>query len=363
VNPLDLLGAVSYILRKEVPLHSTVSGTAFTVLLRLTHLLENVFTKAYPVAAVSLSQVRERLETRLSAGFITNRDWSRLLNTKLNESLFPLNPDWHHCRGSQSHFRGYPCSLWSLAHTLTVLTLPVQPGTDSSASLSLSPGMTFRSKDALNIFSRFVQNFFSCDYCREHFTEMARTLEEGKVLHDGDAVLWLWEAHNTVSRRLVKDISSDPLYPKLPFPSVRHCPYCYKQIYSSDVQGRVAVARPNWINTGFRSRAESFLEHNVAAGNLRYVWNRTAVLLYLWNFYHWNDTHTISQKEILQAAWPRLFVPQQQAYRPTQQGIGFSTYDLGLCVSYYIVCGTLLLVVGYWLIRRRLRHRRHFLHP
>ena len=39
---MDVLGAISYIFRREVPLHSTVSGSAFTALLRLTHLLENV---------------------------------------------------------------------------------------------------------------------------------------------------------------------------------------------------------------------------------------------------------------------------------------------------------------------------------
>lgn len=42
VSPTDLLGAVSYILRREVPLHSIISGTAFTALLRLVHLLESV---------------------------------------------------------------------------------------------------------------------------------------------------------------------------------------------------------------------------------------------------------------------------------------------------------------------------------
>ena len=42
VDPVDVLGAVSYIFRREVPLQSTVSGPAFTALLRFTHLLEDV---------------------------------------------------------------------------------------------------------------------------------------------------------------------------------------------------------------------------------------------------------------------------------------------------------------------------------
>ena len=42
VSVVDVLGAVSYILRREVALHSTVTGAAFTTLLRLVHLLESV---------------------------------------------------------------------------------------------------------------------------------------------------------------------------------------------------------------------------------------------------------------------------------------------------------------------------------
>ena len=42
VNRDDLLSAVSYALRKEVPIHNTVSGSAFSALLRFIHLLESV---------------------------------------------------------------------------------------------------------------------------------------------------------------------------------------------------------------------------------------------------------------------------------------------------------------------------------
>ena len=42
VNLVDVLGGVSYIFRREVPLQSTVTGSAFTALLRFTHLLEDV---------------------------------------------------------------------------------------------------------------------------------------------------------------------------------------------------------------------------------------------------------------------------------------------------------------------------------
>lgn len=42
VNITDLLGAISYAFRMEVPVHQIVSGDTFTALLRFVHLLESV---------------------------------------------------------------------------------------------------------------------------------------------------------------------------------------------------------------------------------------------------------------------------------------------------------------------------------
>ena len=283
---------------------------------------------------------------------------------QLNESLFPKKPEWANCRGSQPHYRGYPCSLWTLAHTLTVLTLPVRTGRGEDSNFS--PKMTFKSKDALNILSRFIREFFSCDYCREHFAEMSRTLDAGLVVYDGDAVLWLWEAHNIVNRRLANDVTSDPSYPKMPFPSPKRCPYCYQQTVSRGQRDVLPHSTSDWDNTGFRSPAESLVARNVTVDrrNLVYTWNRTAVLLYLWNFYHWNWTETITHRETMQAAWPKLFARPRHPYqRPRQGRLGFSGYDVGLCVTCYMLCGALLIIVGYWLIRRRLRHYIHSLIP
>lgn len=290
--------------------------------------------------------------------------------------MFPRDLKWMNCRGSQSHYRGYPCALWTLSHTLTLLTLPItQHMPTEQTTTSSTPTMTFRSKDALNIMSQFIRIFFSCEHCREHFTEMSRSLDAGHVLYDGDAVLWLWEAHNTVNRRLVRDISSDPLYPKSMFPSPKRCPYCYTYI-ATESDGRpgqhiMSKQEPNWSNTGFRTNAESLLIRNITAPtnkkNVIYTWNRTAVLLYLLNFYNWNHTHTttMTHTQVLQAAWPKLFTKPRPPYRYSgqQTELGLNHYDMGLCAIYYSFCITLLVAVGYWLIRRRLRYFNRFLHP
>ena len=287
------------------------------------------------------------------------------VSLQLNETLFPPTPTWDNCRGSQSHYRGYPCALWTLSHTLTVLTLPIYTS-------SQEPRPSFRSREALKIVSEFIRNFFSCDHCREHFSQMAQSLDQGRVLYDGDAVLWLWEAHNRVNQRLAKDISSDPLYPKSLFPSPKHCPYCYT--YSPRPSepprgggGATTPTKPTWSNTGFRSNSDSLLPPSdppFDRKNQIYLWNRTAVLLYLWGFYHYTPTKTnqLTHRDVLEGAWPKMFAGPRLPLAP-QRGLGVTSYDLGICVTYYIMCGGLMVGVAYWLLRRRLRQYRHFLHP
>lgn len=250
-----------------------------------------------------------------------------------------------------------------LSHTLTVLSLPV--GAQDSPSLpSLPPKLTFSSKEALQVVSTFIRTFFSCEYCRDHFSAMADTLSEGAVLYDGDAVLWLWEAHNTVNKRLKDDVSSDPSHPKVPFPSRRVCPYCYSLLLASTKPGH--LADPGWEQVGFGNPRESFFSNGSWNVDLVFTWNRTAVLLYLWDVYHWNHSLSVSRQQVIQAAWPRQLRSwdrHQPSLQGAVQGVGFTPYDVGLCVAYYVVCVGMLAVALGWLLRRRLGQRSWFLHP
>ena len=264
------------------------------------------------------------------------------------------------CLGSRAHYRGYPCGLWMLMHTALVLTLPVR------GRFHVPPRLGVNSREALTILSDFIANFFSCEYCREHFSEMARSISGGRLVdYDGDAVLWLWEAHNAVNRRLKEDISTDPAYPKVLFPSKEMCPYCYREVSSRKEKGLHggATASENegvsWEDTTFAD-GESLLNPqashargNSVGGHRYYVWNRTSVLLFLWNFYHLNKSEPSSSSKILMAAWPKRLNPElHRAYRGLGKGVGFNGYDLSLCFLCYIACAAVL-VVGFWMIRKR----------
>ena len=239
-------------------------------------------------------------------------------------------------------------------HTVTILTLPVK------ARSSLSSRHKINTKEALHILSDFVKTFFSCESCRAHFSEMALTLADSGVLNNGDAVLWLWEAHNTVNNRLVNAVSTDPTQPKVLFPLHNMCPYCYAQV-DPDHRGE---SKPFWNNTDF-TEGESLLRSPAAKRNVNYLWNKTAVLLFLWNFYRVNKSDHTAPFEILHAAWPGAFVHDHgvpKLLHIARNNLEFSVYDIGLCLLAYLACGVLLAALAHWLVvRRRLSFRRALL--
>lgn len=51
---------------------------------------------------------------------ITGETWlSMLTEAKTPTSLVPSSIEWVACKGSTENYRGYPCGLWTLFHTLT----------------------------------------------------------------------------------------------------------------------------------------------------------------------------------------------------------------------------------------------------
>lgn len=349
VSSADVLGAISYALRVEVAIHSIVSGHEFTALLRFTHLLESAFSLALPAAASNLQQVRIKLELKQQSGFILRRDWKRITDTKLDPLLFPVdNVEWVNCRGSQPHFRGYPCGLWMLLHTVTVLTLPTRP------RFSILPQHRLQTKEALGVLTSFIEGFFSCEDCREHFTRMAQGVSDGALRYHGDAVLWLWEAHNAVNRRLSNAISSDPLHPKALFPRHTVCPYCYRQTATAAAAavaatGSSSLVEPSWNNTRFEN-GKKLVPADLGNGHY-YVWNKTAVFLYLCNFYQLNTSGPMT--ELLEAGWPQGARSTVDLRPPAK--LGFSGVDTGLCFTSYLLCVLTLATLTYMVFRRKCR--------
>eukprot|EP00434_Breviolum_minutum_P044422 symbB.v1.2.039675.t1/scaffold6718.1/size16016/1 len=65
------------------------------------------------------------------------------------------------------------------------------------------------SEDILLHIRGFVDHFFGCDYCREHFLEAFDGCKLDRCTlapndHEG-AALWLWKMHNDVTLRVAKE--------------------------------------------------------------------------------------------------------------------------------------------------------------
>ena len=283
-----------------------------------------------------------------------------------------------------------------LMHTLTILTLPLHSRTLVGTSTSIT------SRQALVILTRFLTNFFTCEVCRQHFTVLTTTLPPFSLGNDGDAILWLWQAHNLVSTRLAEEGRQNPDSPKALFPSHTRCPYCYKRVsydqshvLSHDQQLEMDEEQPKFNNTDLRFVVESGGESRqsgwteaawsvhrgrglkvlgVNGKKYVFVWNRTSVLLYLWNFYHLEyyenssvrtesrhsrlyQQHRVLLSSILQAAWPSRFRNQEGRkewfHKRDWPRLQSDSLMSGIHVLSFIVCVLLVVFASYLLYHRR----------
>ncbi|XP_065556580.1 sulfhydryl oxidase 2-like isoform X1 [Artemia franciscana] len=206
---IDIEKGLKYLLEHEVALLRVVTGEKLEALKNFMLVLNKYFP--------ARKRVGEYLEivmnyiNKHADGFKGEEFGEKL---KLYEQKYTpewKNLEWKGCKGSRPVYRGYPCSLWTMFHTLSV-------------SSYLDP----HSKEPLEVLKAikdYVKYFFGCRECATHFLKVVNeTLSQVKTKED--AVLWLWKAHNKANIRLSKDVSEDPKYPKIEFPSRIKCPLC-----------------------------------------------------------------------------------------------------------------------------------------
>lgn len=304
---VDLEKSILYSMGHEIPVHARISGAQLEALKDYATVLDSYFPGRHPVKMV-LRCIKLKLDgvKQEILGERFTDMWKRCINS--------IHPDWEKevgewvgCKGSQPHLRGYPCSVWTLFHTLTV---NVPSDGSSSAVLTAMKG--------------YIQNFFGCSYCAKHFVEMA----EGEVnpligvQTPTEAVFWLWDAHNQVNRRVSGDNSEDPQFLKIQFPSVDNCILCV--------------------------RDDEF--------------DRDTVLDYLIKIYH---AESISMEGLLALDSGDQAVSSSGKVSAMQiSALSFTNYDLSLCAIVYFLSAVILLCVLYKTILkgRSLRRFTHNIH-
>lgn len=223
------------------------------------------------------------------------------------------------CQGSKSGLRGYSCGLWTLFHYLTVRA--------ANADATKDP------VEVLRAIHGYVKNFFGCSHCSEHFQEMAKRRNIWKVESKSDAVLWLWDAHNEVNRRLAGDETEDPSFPKVQFPTEEMCQACHNP-------------NPDFSSTS--------LGHN--RSEQTDSWNRDEVLYYLRRI---NSPFNISRFTLDNEKIQAQPLHNDKTEHSRSYNRPFSDTDIRMSLYIYAFC-ILIIVIAMKLILQRGNRRKKF---
>ncbi|NP_989456.2 sulfhydryl oxidase 1 precursor [Gallus gallus] len=237
----DLESTVHYTLRVEAGRPAVLAGAQLAAL------------KCYVATLAKYFPGRPSVQTFLQSLDSWLRNWTEpeLPRSALKEAVknkedaspaavLPTNVTWVGCRGSEPHFRGYPCGLWTIFHLLTVQA--AQGGPDEELPL-----------EVLNTMRCYVKHFFGCQECAQHFEAMAaKSMDQVKSRRE--AVLWLWSHHNEVNARLAGGDTEDPQFPKLQWPPPDMCPQCHRE--------------ERGVHTWDEAAVLSFLKEHFSLGNL-----------------------------------------------------------------------------------------------
>uniref|UniRef100_A0A8C7CJA0 Sulfhydryl oxidase n=1 Tax=Oncorhynchus kisutch TaxID=8019 RepID=A0A8C7CJA0_ONCKI len=217
----DLESGLHYLLRVELATHQTLEGEE----LKTFKDFVTVVAKLFPGRQSVVKLLETLLEWLVSLPLekIPFDAILDLVNNKMRISGMFLSDQlqWVGCQGSRVGLRGYPCSLWTLFHVLTVQAAS-RPDALANTGLEENP------KAVLQTMRKYIVNFFGCQECGKHFEEMAvASLPQVKSVDQ--AVLWLWRKHNQVNGRLAGTMSEDPHFPKTQWPSPDLCPICHEE--------------------------------------------------------------------------------------------------------------------------------------
>ncbi|KAI3373003.1 hypothetical protein L3Q82_023457 [Scortum barcoo] len=360
VYTADLESALHYLLRVELATHSTLEGEELKVFKDFVTLV----AKLYPGGGSVVKLMETLCDWLLSLPLqrIPYQAVLDLVDNKMRISGVFLGAElrWVGCQGSRAGLRGYPCSLWTLFHVLTVQH-------DATPTALENTGLEGEAAPVLQVMRRYIRTFFGCEECGRHFEEAAAGSLE-RVQSREQQILWLWEQHNNVNYRLAGSLSDDPLFPKAPWPSPSLCSSCHEE--------------KNGVHVWNQDNVLLFLRQHYGASNLSPKYSLTPPRLPA--LFNPDPARTSRPQEEHRGGGERKDVerkaeeqpepgPGHHALRGEEQeeavgpggggvwilGLGFNSVDMSLCVVLYICsCLFLMLLFFFFKVRSR-RWKRH----
>jgi len=244
----DLEKAIQYAFTKEIANGAAIGNAKLRALMQFADVIINFLPNLRQPIRKFLISLRE-WPIFMEYHMITGKQYKdKIAELQDFYQPFASTPsEWVACKGSEETLRGYPCSLWTLFHTLSV--------NGAEKDLSYMYGTASIISKAM---VGYITQFFSCRECAANFQDKINSL--GYLPQAGnDTVIWIWTIHNIANRMLVGDETEDPQFPKVQWPSAENCPNC------------------RFVNT--------FHHYNGYHQNHEETWNVPAVLKYMHEVY------------------------------------------------------------------------------
>ncbi|XP_067941247.1 sulfhydryl oxidase 1-like [Watersipora subatra] len=306
----DLVYALRYSMVKEIGGQLVISEEARHTLSKYLYTIYMFFPEGNQKISEGIQQLY--LSIAKLNGSISHSLWSDHLQASGLLIATESHAKLLRCRGSQAKYRGFPCTLWTLFHTLTV----------NAASAAARKDEKIRKTEdvcyeALESIRGYVAHFFTCADCRINFAQMAVEIPKLKGKSNSDCALWLWDGHNRANKRLAGKTSEDPVYPKIQFPSEELCPLCR---------------------------------------NPRGMWNEETVYDFLHSLYA--DVRPFNFPKLLSQAPERKHLPGVDSLRDWETKTAIGRAEMSMCYLLYITSAIVIAGLFYFVvIKRRLRLR------
>ncbi|XP_060074737.1 sulfhydryl oxidase 2-like [Ylistrum balloti] len=359
----DLESTLTYLLRQEVAIQHDMKEDSVKALKKFLHILAKYFPGREHVKGY-LWRIHTWLVT--VGEELSGQDWLQRINSfQTPETYLSERIRWIGCAGSQLQFRGYPCGLWTLFHTLTV-----------NAQRTESNDVNFNPRSVLDAIAGYIKHFFGCSDCAQHFLKMAESIDS-EVKNLNDSVLWLWQKHNLANDRLKNDFSTDPRHPKIQFPSLEMCKLCHKMSSSQQNMDWNTPAVLNFL-IDFYSKNKiisieddsdgSKTENLVSERNINNLdwWERQQRKKDIEKIWDLRESKKKTKKQNLRSGFQsnRKRVKVYEKYdlneslvseKTIKSSFGFSHIDLGMCVVFYIMCTVIVFIMYYHFAVKRCR--------
>jgi len=209
---IDLESGLFHMFHQEIPSMKMIENESLHALIRWLNVLTKFFP-GRPSVMFFLRRISDRIHQEQNG--LTGDAFLSLVKINDSNNFIPNHHNrYEFCSGSLPQFRGYPCALWLLFHTLTVSQFNV----DLSSRINVME-IPFAIRN-------YIEHYFGCRQCSLNFLKETNDIDRLNRTNRFEAIEYLWKVHNSVNRRLSGDVTEDPEHPKIQFPSQFQCPVC-----------------------------------------------------------------------------------------------------------------------------------------